>query len=900
MLSLGPLTFLVPWALAAVAVLPVLWWLLRLTPPAPEEITFPPMRLFLNLTLKEESLAKSPPWLLALRLLLAAAVIIGAAHPLLNATSALRGEGALILVIDDGWAAAANWRGRQAVLSGLIDQAERQRRAVVIVTTAADGTGAIGMPVEMRSAGEARRFLETLQPKPWPTDRQAALAALVGDERAALGQPGHVFWLSDGFDEGNMSARLGSLRSLGTVTVVSDPPPRLPKVLLPPIPAGQALRLRAARASADGPAQVWVRALNKEGQLLARQAISFQPGKRQAHARLILPAELRNRLARLEIAGETTAASVVLVDERWRRRPVGLVSGEGSRAGQPLLSGLYYLERALQPFTEIRHGGISELLSRELAVLVLDDVGKLEASKRRRLRRWMEDGGVILRFAGRRLASDVGDAESLLPVRLRNGGRAMGGTMSWAKPAALAAFSEGGPFHGLDVPGDIQVSRQVLAQPSVDLADKTWARLSDGTPLVTADKRGKGWLVLVHTTANTSWSNLPISGLFVEMLRRLVGLSQGLVARAGGAPFSPVAQLDGFGRLKPVPASALTIAAEAFDKTVAGADHPPGIYTSEQARRALNLPAGIVPPKLAGALPDGVSSLSYGKSPELDSRPWLFGLAFLLVVIDLAASLALRGFFRFHTAVLALLMMVPAPPAAADKADDFALAASLQTRLAYVITGDKEADGISRAGLTGLGVIVRRRTAALLGPPLGVDLESDEINFFPLLYWPLTPTQRPLSVAAAARVNAYMLSGGTILFDTRDRSGAAPIGKIRQLADALVIPPLAPVPANHVLTRSFYLLREFPGRWAGATVWIEKSGGLTNDGVSPVIVGGHDWAAVWAMDETQKPLFHAVPGGERQREIAYRFGINLVMYTLTGNYKSDQVHLPAILKRLGR
>ncbi len=900
MLSLGPLTFLVPWALAAAAALPVLWWLLRLTPPAPERIEFPPMRLFLNLTLKDESLAKSPPWLLILRLLLAVAVIVGAAHPLLNATSALRGEGTLILVIDDGWAAAANWRGRQAVLSGLIDQAERQRRTVAIVTTAAAESGAIGMSVEMRSAGEARRFLETLQPKPWPTDRRAALAPLVGGGRIALGRPGHVVWLSDGLDEGNMLARLQSLRPLGTITVISDPPPRLPKVLRPPISAGQALRLRAARASAAGAALVWVRALNKDGQLLAREAIRFEPGERQAQAPLILPAELRNRLTRLEIDGETTAASVVLVDERWRRRPVGLVSGEGATADQPLLSGLYYLERALQPFTEVRRGGILELLSRQLAVLVLDDVGEFEASERRRLRRWMEDGGVVLRFAGRRLAGDAGDAESLLPVRLRSGGRAMGGTMSWAKPAALATFSDGGPFHGLEVPDDIQVSRQVLAQPSVDLAAKTWARLSDGTSLVTADKRGKGWLVLVHTTANTTWSNLPLSGLFVEMLRRLVGLSQGLVARAGGAPLSPLVQLDGFGRLKPASASALTIAAEAFDKTMAGPRHPPGIYASEQARRALNLSAGIAPPKLAGSLPNGVSSLSYGKSPELDFRPWLFGLAFLLVVIDLAASLALRGFFRFHAAVLALLVLAPAAPAAADKAGDFALAASLQTRLAYVITGDRQADEVSRAGLTGLGVIVRRRTAAELGPPLGVDPENDELDFFPLLYWPLTPAQRPLTAAAAARVNAYMLNGGTILFDTRERSGAARIGKVRQLADALVIPPLVPVPPNHVLARSFYLLRDFPGRWTGATVWIEKSGGLINDGVSPVIVGGHDWAAAWAMDETQKPLFHAVPGGERQREMAYRFGINLVMYTLTGNYKSDQVHLPAILKRLGQ
>ena len=70
--------------------------------------------------------------------------------------------------------------------------------------------------------------------------------------------------------------------------------------------------------------------------------------------------------------------------------------------------------------------------------------------------------------------------------------------------------------------------------------------------------------------------------------------------------------------------------------------------------------------------------------------------------------------------------------------------------------------------------------------------------------------------------------------------------------------------------------------------------------MSSIIVGSHDWAAAWAIDDARKPMLPVVPGGERQREMAYRFGINLLMYVLTGNYKADQVHLPAILERLGQ
>jgi hypothetical protein len=70
--------------------------------------------------------------------------------------------------------------------------------------------------------------------------------------------------------------------------------------------------------------------------------------------------------------------------------------------------------------------------------------------------------------------------------------------------------------------------------------------------------------------------------------------------------------------------------------------------------------------------------------------------------------------------------------------------------------------------------------------------------------------------------------------------------------------------------------------------------------VSPVIVGANDWAAAWAVDSAGRNPFATIPGGARQRTLAYRFGVNLVMYALTGNYKGDQVHVPSLLERLGQ
>ena len=199
-----------------------------------------------------------------------------------------------------------------------------------------------------------------------------------------------------------------------------------------------------------------------------------------------------------------------------------------------------------------------------------------------------------------------------------------------------------------------------------------------------------------------------------------------------------------------------------------------------------------------------------------------------------------------------------------------------------------------------LSLIVERRTAAELGEPVAIEPATDDLSFFPLIYWPVTGRHANPSQSAVLQLNEYLRSGGTILFDTRDHQNGREAETMRRLALVLDIPPVQPVPSNHVLTRSFYLMREFPGRITGGRIWIERAGARINDGVSSVVVGNHDWAAAWAVDGSQQPLFPVIPGGERQRELAFRFGINLVMYVLTGNYKSDQVHAPAILERLGQ
>ncbi len=901
----GGLVFATPLVLAALVVLPLVWWLIRVTPPVPKRIAFPAVRLLFGLARDEETPARTPPWLIVLRLTIAALLIVALAHPLLNPGARLEGSGPLIVVVDDGWAAARRWERRQDALADLMDNAERNGRAVILLPTApAAGDGTVAASGLLR-ASAARAAARAMQPKPWPVDRAAARAAL---DRLTFEGDADVLWLSDGIEDGASASLAERLQSLGRLHVMTDPDLDGTRALLPPRADPDALRVRVVRAATAGGETLWLRVSGEGGEMLTREPVSFAPGERSAEAEIGAFAEVRNRIVRIDIEGDRGAGAVVLLDERWRRRPVGLVSGSSIETDQPLLSEMHYLERALSPFSEVRKGSVRELLQRPLAALVLADIGKIIGDDRAAIDRWLEAGGVLIRFAGIRLAESVDD---LVPVHLRIGGRVLGGALSWREPAALAPFDADSPFAGIAVPADVRVRRQVLAEPSLDLASKTWARLVDGTPLVTADRRGRGWLVLVHTTANTAWSDLALSGLFVDMMRRLTGLSQGVAGGAEEGALAPIETLDGFGRLSEPPSSSRAIRAADFAAATAGPAHPPGFYGAGGARRALNLTAGIEELHAIAALPPGAERRLYGDSGEIDLKPWLLAAAVVLALIDLVAGLALRGLLRVHARGLAatVALGLAVSPAWAQDADDFALRATLDTRLAYVRTGDAAVDRVSHAGLVGLSNALGRRTSFEPEPPLGIDVERNELIFFPLIYWPVADDQPALSPAALAKVDHYLKTGGIILFDTRDQNaspsrflnGVGPRARrLQRLLSGLDIPPLRSLPADHVLTRSFYLLHDFPGRWTGGQVWLERHEGGVNDGVSSLIIGSHDWAAAWAVDDRGRPMFAVVPGGERQRELAYRFGVNLAMYALTGNYKADQVHLPAILERLGQ
>jgi hypothetical protein len=894
------LAFLNPWLLAGLLVLPLLWWLLRATPPSPKHLRFPGVNLLIGLRDVETMPHKTPIWLLILRMLAVAAAITAFAGPVLNPEVRSEDDGPLLILMDGGWASANDWADRIEVIETLLDQAARAGRPTVFASVSQP------IPQEMPYK-DARDWLPTvrgLQPQAWAPDRAAVVDWL------NHGAEFDTIWLTDGLrHEGvDLAATLsakGALRLIGTVN--------RPLGLLPlQLDAGQLTVKVIGGAGADemvtatafGPAPngAEVAFSSASGTLLA--------GENSTELVFDMPLELTNRVTRVVLQGQGSAGAVALADDSSRRRKVALV-GSSIDEGPQLTAPMHYLRKALQPNAALIEGNLNDVLLSAPDVIILPDIGNLSPRSASSLLEWVERGGLLVRFAGPRLAKEgAGQVEDdpLLPVRLRAGGRTLGGAMAWNTPKHMQPFPANSPFFGLTVPNDIEVFAQVVAQPSPALAVRSLATLEDGTPVVTARTQGDGRVALFHVTANAEWSSLPLSGLFVQMLERLSissASSSDTHAVLAGRVWMPERVLDGFGRLGAVD-NAAPVTGERLAEPV-GRDARPGLYTSGDLGVTVNVLR--VGDRLAAM--DAPIEL-IGQTSEQSLKPWFLMAAVVLFMLDILGTLWVTGRLSNSGAmraagVILLVGLLPAPDASADEAR--AILAANDTVLAYVITGDANIDMVSAAGLLGLGNILTERTSVEPVAPIGVNVETDDITVLPLLYWPITPQQSGLTDTAVTKLNRYLASGGMIVFDTRDAhlgSGfgvQTPNGRaLQRLTESLDIPPLIPVPEGHVLTRAFYLLQDFPGRWIGPSVWVAAGGGASNDGVSPVVIGANDWASAWAVTDSGQPMFPVGRGltGQRQREVSWRFGVNLVMYVLTGNYKADQVHVPAFLERLGQ
>tara|TARA_R110002096_G_scaffold414611_1_gene615794 strand:+ start:26452 stop:29163 length:2712 start_codon:yes stop_codon:yes gene_type:complete len=900
--------FLSPMLLLGLLSLPILYWLLRATPPAPIIRAFPAVGLLLGLKSDENTPDRTPWWLLLLRLIAVAAVIIGFAGPILNPTERVKGTGPLLIVMDASWASAQSWEARRAKVIEILRQAVQDNRPVALQKLSDAPRGEIAF----QSGNALLSDAQVITPNAWKPDYLSWADAIKDTD------VGQVVWLSDGLNDPNRDAFLTALgdADLTVVDGLNEP------IAVRPVTFEQgALNGTIVRpiGSVDRDLTLELMGTDLNGVVRPLMVQQMTVQGREQSVTFEMPTELRNRVRYLRVRDVRSAGAVALTDDSVQSRKIALMSGSQNQEAGTLLSNLHYLRNALINKATLIETDIDTALVANPDIMIFADVGRLSDIEEIQTLEWVAAGGTLVRFAGPRLiSSGIGQREEdpLLPVRLRSGGRDVGGAMSWGEPKKLRDFTPGSPFFGLDIPSDVSVSSQVIAQPDPNLSERVLASLADGTPLVTAKEQGAGRVILFHVTANAEWSNLPLSGLFVQMLDRLSisTARQSVAGELDGLTWTPLQVMDGFGNISDAQDLGGVEGAD-FAKGVSR-DRPAGVYGYQDRRVAHNVISSdttLIP----AVWPTTTTRAQLTAGAEVDLKPFFISAAIAILIADILATLGVSGLLFARASVLIVAVTFAGQTKAQD--DTVAITAANNTVLAYVITGDARVDRASKAGLVGLSAELTRRTAIEPIAPVGVNLDSDELSLLPFLYWPMSDGQNAPSDVAITKINRFIRTGGMILFDTRDANVSGTIGggtkngrKLQEIAARLDIPQLEPIPQDHVLTRSFYLLQDFPGRYMGPPVWVEITPkeelqeGMpfrnSNDGVTPVLIGGNDWASAWAIDDNGRFMFPVGRGrqGELQREYAQRFGVNLIMYVMTGNYKSDQVHVPSLLERLGQ
>lgn len=922
-----------PLALAALALLPLIWWLLKVMPPKPDLEIFPPLKTLAKVLKSDNTPHKTPWWLTLLRMIMAAAVIFALYNPGFGRDVHLgESTGPLVIVLDNGWPSKRIEAMQRTTAESLITEAARTQRVVYLAATSQASAADIG-PFDPETA---RKHIASLGTLPVFADRKTIVENMIS--KLPENANATIAMLSDGISNPQDDAAFAVLDNGKVASTLWYAPPQAPFSAITSVKnTSEALEIEVTRFGKLDEASVI--AFDGKSRRIGETKITFNNNDTSATGKIIAPIELRNDIQSVSIEGQKLSGGTYVLDDNLKRRRVALLSGADGDLAQPLLSPLYYIRKAIEPFADIvtprnldLSASLVELIATNPSVIIMADIGAIPEPSVKPLETWIENGGVLLRFAGPRLAATVDD--KFLPVILRQGERALGGTMSWTEAQPVAEFPKIGPFATIPTPKDVTVTRQVLAEPESGLSDKTWASLTDGTPLVTADNRGRGQIILFHVTPQATWSNLPISGTFVEMLRQTIAIASTTGQRnPDGSKLSlkPWRIIASDGAIGPAPADAQPL--EVSDKMVATLQNPPGLYGNEDGAVALNLlKAGA---KLEPAIIPGVNAkVQVQDYVTAETQSWkgpLLAVALLLLILDslimiwtkrqLSSTLKVAAALLFISLVpLALLYPTPGYTQQSDAkpGDQEAVEAISKTRLAYVITGNADIDRVSKEGLEGLTLFLKDKTALEPADPVGIDPATAELTFYPMLYWPIDPDGAMPSKESLANIDAYMQAGGSVLFDTRDQGSSSftlnedtspATRRLREILDGMNVPPLEPVPSDHVLTKSFYLLKDFVGHYAGSPLWVEQNQDSevrvdrpvrSGDGVSPILITGNDFASAWALTPDGQALYPTEPNDPMQRIFALRGGVNIVMYMLTGNYKADQVHIQALLERLGQ
>jgi hypothetical protein len=890
-----------PFWLLALAILPPIWWLLRQWDRTPKQVVFPGARLLLGLG-STPPRARPPHWRRLLQLSLLACLILTLAQPFIPPRRPLippstSAQPALI-IIDNNGLAGQNWAEIQQTAIQLAQQWPADQPLYLLPTTIADAALPDFAGAQPVSRDQAEAIIRGWQPNAWPIAPDFAKTLSAAAWWPNIGQ---VFWLGSPLADGVSRQVIDQLGAAKTLSVLAPPSPQavLTKLAQPDANASPDEPWKITVISAGGDFAETLQLQNHKGELLHAQNLALQDGEQTLA--LTAPPALLAQTTQLRLSSQTHGGGQWLLPTGSGGVGIGIIGDRGAAQNSPPLSQpAYYITKALQPMVEggklpLHFAPLTPLLAQNPSIILWPDDQRLNGDEAAALKKWVEQGGVLLRLgvAGVDNAADGAPTpttitDALLPVTLLAQPRRLGGLLSPDSKQAALTVNPNAPLKDVAA-ADLVIQQLWLSMPDPQNPSQSWLSLNDGTPLLSARQSGQGWLLLLHVPATPNWSDVPISGFFPELLQNLVRFAETQPGFRAAAPNNPEPQknaslplwqeINGFGALVAGRPQATPLDPTAATPRAISHQQPPGYYGNATSALPLN-------PDWPSAELQPLAGESLEKRSEYPLQPALLllisGLLLILVAMDALAGLSLKS--GRGLAVLGLLSLIQLATAAPSLAQQEGASLAAPS-LAYVRNQDAQLNQLCELGLGELGATVSMRTSLSLAAPIGLAVEVPEVQAsigrYPMLYWLVPPSDAAVSPELLAGLRRYIALGGLLVLDTGQRAQE----KLPTAwAQAMAIPALSPMPADHVLTRSFYLLDQLSGDAAQQPSPILLASVSSGREVAPVVLAKRNWASAWAN----------AAGNEK----AMRSGINLTLYAFTGQYKADQVHLPTILQRL--
>ena len=886
-------------AFSGLITLPIIFLLIKYYPPKPKKRVYSSFFLLKNIINRNTIKTNFPLWLLLFRLLICFLIILFFSDPYFKKDQQTENYENYIIISDNAWSKASNWQNYKNIVKEISLEAENNSKKIHLYLASNED---LFDPVIFRSQNEISEYLNKNPPIAKQITRENINEILKMNN---FFKTSKVFFIYSNYDSSSKNAQLETLRLIeenNPATIIINPVEKITYLKEVAI-NNEKVEIKIKRIGIYNNQDLTLEIYDKNEDILFKKKYYFNKNVDEFKLIESFPIETINQFFKITILNESHAGAHYYLDDYRKSLSIGIVAENDSFIEKPLLSPIYYLKKSLDKDHIINFAPIDKLIDNNKSIIFLPSDSKLEKSDIQKLKSWIQSGGTLIKFSDKKIVSQknlyfdgVAYFQSL---------REIATDFSLQNNLSIKSFEKDSIFSNLKIPADLIFKKQLIIDgfaPDISIL----ASLEDQSPLITMKNLGVGKVILFHITSNNEWSNLPLSSLFRDIISRLLFIpklqkyknSEDLTLKSAINSFGKLAEplknytlRNNFGEIKIYPSSR----------------NPAGIYENENFSIALNLSTNLnTETFLSNSTEKIIIKNNYQKN-ILKLNSLILSLIFIMFFIDMIISIIMKKNLlqksmlkNLNLIAFACIIFV----ICIGQKKIYAEENYNGIYLAYVRSEDPLLNQIANSGLEKLKEYLIERTSISPKGVKEINLATDKLFYYPLIYWQISEIVPRLNNETIEKIKNYFETGGIILFDFINLSKSfyseseTQLEILKSLFSDLGIDSLQQVNKDHTLTRSYYLLDNYPGRFDNKILLIDTENLDKKDGVSSAVVGLNHWIGAWAVDENNYPLYQAVPGGERQRELSFRFGINLIMYALTGNYKSDQIHNKSILKRL--